>query len=171
MNLITTEWVRMMARYNRWQNESMGRAMEGLSLAALTRDRKAFFGSILATANHIIWADTMWLSRLDGLAGPGCDMQSGLQLTPTFAAWSAERFRADGRLTTWAEGLSQVDLAGNLTWYSGAIGAEVTRPMGLIVTHMFNHQTHHRGQIHAMLTAAGAKTEDTDLFLMNDILN
>lgn len=168
MNLITTEWVRMMARYNRWQNDRMARAMEGLTLAALTRDRKAFFGSILATANHIIWADTMWLSRLDGLAGPGCDMKAGLELTPTFAAWSAERFRADGRLTTWAEDVSQVDLSGNLTWFSGAIGEEVTRPMGLIVTHMFNHQTHHRGQIHAMLTAAGVTPEDTDLFLMDE---
>lgn len=168
MNLVTTEWVRMMARYNRWQNQRMSSAMEGLSLPALTKDRGAFFGSILATANHLIWADLIWLSRLDGGAGPGCGMPEGLDLTPTHAAWSAERFRADGRLTAWAEGVRQVELAGDLTWYSGAAGREISRPMGLIVTHVFNHQTHHRGQIHAMLTAAGVKTEDTDLFLMDN---
>ncbi|WP_375172767.1 DinB family protein [Pseudooceanicola sp.] len=168
MTMITTEWVRMMARYNRWQNERMERAMAGLSLAALTKDRGAFFGSILATANHLVWGDLMWLSRLDGGAGPGCGMKEGLTLTPTHGAWSAERFRTDGRLTAWAEGLSQVDLAGNLTWIPSSTGQERTRPMGLIVTHVFNHQTHHRGQIHAMLTAAGAQVEDTDLPFMEE---
>ena len=157
----------MMARYNKWQNGCMERAMQGLSQEAVTEDRGAFFGSILATANHLIWADKTWLSRLDGRDGPGCTGREGLEMTRTTSAWSAERFRTDGRLITWADGVSQVDLSGQLSWYSGAIGADVTRPMGLIVTHFFNHQTHHRGQIHAMLTAAGVKTEDTDLFLMD----
>lgn len=166
MTLITTDWVKMMARYNAWQNRAMGRAMEQLSSEALTEDRGAFFGSILATANHLIWGDQSWMSRFDGGAGPGCSAQEGLILTPTCAAWSAARFQTDGRITRWATRLHAVDLVGNLKWYSGAAGREISKPMGELVTHFFNHQTHHRGQIHAMLTAAGAKTDDTDLFLM-----
>ena len=167
MTLITTDWVKMMARYNAWQNLAMGRAMDQLSHDALTQDRGAFFGSILATANHIVWGDRMWMSRFDGGPGPDCTAAEGLSLTPTAAAWSAARFQTDGRISIWANRLREVDLVGNLRWYSGVLGSDVVKPMSELVTHFFNHQTHHRGQIHAMLTAAGAKTEDTDLFLMD----
>ena len=166
MTMITPDWVRMMAHYNRWQNTCMARAMDSLSPDALTQDRGAFFGSILATANHLIWADMLWLARFQGDEGPKFTPQEALTLTPTAAAWSAERFRLDGRLTTWAEGLHSVDLAGDFKWYSGAMGREIAMPFGQVITHVFNHQTHHRGQIHAMLTAAGAKTDDTDLIFM-----
>ena len=57
-------------------------------------------------------------------------------------------------------------LAEDLTWFSGAANREVRAPLRLLVTHFFNHQTHHRGQVHAMLTAAGQDTGDTDLFLV-----
>lgn len=168
MSLITTEWVRMMARYNAWQNANMTRAMEGLNPDELTLDRGAWFGSILGTANHIVWGDLTWLSRIDGGPGPGCGMADGPTMFPTLAAWSAERFRVDGRFTLMAKKMSRVDLEGNLEWYSGSAGATLRQPMGRILTHVFNHQTHHRGQIHAMLTTAGARPEDTDLFLMQE---
>jgi uncharacterized damage-inducible protein DinB len=164
--MISPEWVRMMARYNQWQNDCMGRAMESLPPEAATQDRGAFFGSILGTANHLIWADMMWLSRLQGGEGPGFTPEEALKQFPTVAAWSAERFRVDGRLKTWAEELRAVDLAGDIRWYSGVMGREMAMPLGQVVTHVFNHQTHHRGQIHVMLTAAGAKTDDTDLIFM-----
>ena len=57
-------------------------------------------------------------------------------------------------------------LAEDLTWFSGAANREVRAPLRLLVTHFFNHQTHHRGQAHAMLTAVGQETGDTDLFLL-----
>jgi len=50
-----------------------------------------------------------------------------------------------------------------LSWYSGAIQAEVRRPRWVLAIQLFNHGTHHRGQVHAMLTAAGAKPDDTDV--------
>ncbi|MGI3171585.1 DinB family protein [Pseudooceanicola sp. C21-150M6] len=170
MQTLDPQWVRMMARYNRWQNEAMGRAMESLPPAELTKDRGAFFGSILATANHLLWGDTMWISRFDGGPGPGVTAKGGLTLTLTAAVWGAERFRLDGRITAWAEAATAVSLTGTLSWYSGAAKRDIVAPMMLVVTQMFNHQTHHRGQIHAMLTAAGVKTEDTDLFLMPGML-
>jgi uncharacterized damage-inducible protein DinB len=53
-----------------------------------------------------------------------------------------------------------------MTWFSGAANREVTADRRLLITHFFNHQTHHRGQAHALITAAGEKTDDTDLFLV-----
>ena len=166
--MISPEYCVMMARYNAWQNKEMHAAMQTLDAAALTQDRGAFFGSILGTANHLVWGDMMWMSRFDGGAKPQGSAKDSPTLAPTLAAWGAERFRLDGRILIWAERLSALDLRGNLTWYSGSVQADVSKPMALCVTHMFNHQTHHRGQIHAMLTAAGVRTADTDLFLMPD---
>lgn len=166
MALITPDWARMMARYNGWQNQWMTGAMASLTAKAMTKDRGAFFGSILGTANHILWADQLWMSRFDGGAAPSTPRDTITTMHPTRDAWAADRQRMDQRISLWAADLGEIDLAGDLTWFSGALNAMTACPMGLCVTHFFNHQTHHRGQIHAMLTKAGAKTDDTDLFLM-----
>jgi len=164
--MISPAYVLTMARYNAWQNRQMKAAMEELGETALREDRGAFFGSIMATANHILWADRMWMARLLGKAPPQESMQESTTLTPTYAVWSAERFRMDGRILLWAEKCTALDLVGELHWYSGVLGRQTSRPVGLILTHMFNHQTHHRGQIHAMLTSAGASAPVSDLFFM-----
>ncbi|MCA1334498.1 DinB family protein [Pseudooceanicola marinus] len=164
--MITPAYCQTMARYNTWQNDQMAEAMAHLSPEALSQDRGAFFGSILGTANHLLWADAMWLSRLTDLPKPDVGVAESPKMAPTLAAWQAERFRMDGRLRLWAEGLGALDLTGDLTWFSGSTGREERRPMAGIVMHIFNHQTHHRGQIHAMLTAAGEDPGATDLFLM-----
>ena len=164
--MITPEYCRVMARYNAWQNQNIRTAVERLTPDEFAQERGVFFGSLRRTLNHLLWGDLTWMSRFDGGPGPGCGSAEGLELTPTVAAWWAERFKLDGRITLWAENLSSLDLVGELTWFSGLLGAEVHRPVGLCVTHFFNHQTHHRGQVHAMLTGAGQDTADTDLFLM-----
>jgi uncharacterized damage-inducible protein DinB len=166
MAMISGDWVRMMAQYNHWQNSVMAQSMSSLTPAQLTEDRGAFFGSILGTANHLLWGDQMWMSRFDGGAVPEVGVKDSAAMLPTGDAWAADRQRMDQRITLWAQGLSAVALASDLTWYSGAAGRELSRPMSLCVSHFFNHQTHHRGQIHAMLTSFGAKTQDSDLFLM-----
>ena len=66
----------------------------------------------------------------------------------------------------WAHEVDDAWLGEDMVWFSGAANREVRAPKGLLVTHFFNHQTHHRGQAHAMLTAAGQETGDTDLFLL-----
>jgi uncharacterized damage-inducible protein DinB len=86
--------------------------------------------------------------------------------TPDWPAYRAARRETDAAIADWAAGLSDADVRGDLTWYSGAAGREIAKPRGLAIVHLFNHQTHHRGQVHAMLTAAGARPDDTDLFLM-----
>ena len=166
--MIDPGYCRMMTRYNAWQNRQLMDGLQSLPVVELTRERGAFFGSILGTLNHLLWGDRMWMSRFAGWPKPGVGIPDSPRLCPTLAAWSAERFRADGQMRLWAERVHAVDLAGNLTWYSGATGREVSKPMALCVTHMFNHQTHHRGQVHAMITAAGGNGPVSDLAFMPD---
>ena len=164
--MISVDYVRLMARSNLWQNAGMITAFGELDDAALWQDRGAFFGSILATANHLIWADRMWLSRFGAMERPEITLTEGLTLWPASATWKEDRARIDAKIADWAAGLSPRDLSGDLNWYSGAAGRDFSLPVATCVTHMFNHQTHHRGQIHAMLTAAGVKPGATDLMLM-----
>ena len=76
---------------------------------------------------------------------------------------SAERVRIDRDLQLWAASLDEAWLAGTLVWFSGALQSEQRRPRTLVLVHLFNHQTHHRGQAHALLTRFGQSTGDTDL--------
>ena len=89
--------------------------------------------------------------------------------TAMFESWEdlkRERAAFDAVIIGWAEKVDPTWLAGDLTWYSGGAKRDMTKPAGLLVAHMFNHQTHHRGQAHALLTAAGVDPGDTDLFLL-----
>jgi uncharacterized damage-inducible protein DinB len=156
----------IMARYNAWQNTQLQAAFTALAAEAWHADRGAHFGSIQGTASHLVWADTIWMSRFDGGAGPGCPLGESAGLVATVEEWCKLREGLDARILKWSAGLGRADLGGPLTWYSGAVGAEMTRPLSLCILHMFNHQTHHRGQIHALLTAAGTAAPVTDLFLM-----
>ena len=164
--MIDVGYVQRMARYNRWQNENLYGAADALSDAERQRTRGAFFGSIHATLNHLLWGDRIWMSRLAGTPRP----QGGIpQSVSLYADWNdlkRERAAFDTVIVDWADQLEDASLAGELTWFSGAIKAEVRKPKWLLVTHMFNHQTHHRGQVHCMLTQAGSKPGDTDLPLM-----
>ncbi len=160
--MISIDYVATMAHYNAWQNRQLIDVLDRMDDAALHADRGAFFGSILGTLNHIAWADHMWMSRLAGWARPAVSISDSPRLHPTRAAWKADRQRTDGRLVHWAEDLRPARLRGDLTWTASS-GEERTRPIALCVVHMFNHQTHHRGQVHAMLTAAGHDPGPTDL--------
>ncbi|KJZ20069.1 DinB family protein [Loktanella sp. S4079] len=164
--MITPEYCQMMAAYNAWQNNGLRDLVQSTSQDVLTRDRGAFFGSIFGTLNHLLWADTVWIARLDKSSGTDVALSESTAFSPTPAVWAAERFRMDGRIAQWADKLHTVDLVGPLSWHSAALGQTVTKPMSQCVVHMFNHQTHHRGQIHAMLTAAGENPIATDLPFM-----
>ena len=164
--MISTEYYQTMARYNQWQNNGLRGHVEALDEDALCLDRGAFFGSIFETVNHLLWGDLLWMSRFDGGAGPSVDVEGNTRLTANKAEWDRLRSNADGRMIEWAAQIKSADLTGDLTWYSGMSGRELTEPKALCVTHFFNHQTHHRGQIHAMLTAAGQTPQPTDLPFM-----
>lgn len=165
--MIDKAFVKTMARYNRWQNESLYGAADTLGDEARRLDRGAFFRSIHGTFCHLLWADRMWLSRFAGTPKPSVP---GTESSRMIEAWDelvAERRVTDALIGDWAAGLTPEWLAEDLTWVSGISRRELTRPKALLVMHFFNHQTHHRGQIHAMLTAAGGKPDDTDLMLID----
>lgn len=165
--MIDPRYVRTMARYNSWQNGQLMPVFEALTKADLVADRGAFFGSLLGTANHLLWGDMMWMSRFDkAVKPPPGGLAESTSLQPTAQSWAAERFRLDGRIMLWAERLRALDLKADLTWYSGVARREMRAPLATCVIHFFNHQTHHRGQIHAMLTAAGRQAPVSDFFLM-----
>jgi uncharacterized damage-inducible protein DinB len=164
--MIDVAYVQRMARYNRWQNENLYGVADTLSDAERRRERGAFFGSIHATLNHLLWGDRIWMSRFASTPKPDGGIPQSVSLIADWDELKRERAAFDAVIVDWADRLDQASLDGELTWFSGARKAEVRKPRWLLVTHMFNHQTHHRGQVHCMLTQAGGKPGDTDLPLM-----
>jgi uncharacterized damage-inducible protein DinB len=164
--VISPDHARLMARYNRWQNTSLYGAAATLSDDARRQDRGAFFGSIHGTLSHLLWGDSIWMHRFAGSERP----QGGIAESPTLHAdWealAASRKAMDEAIVAWADQMPPDWPAGTLTWITSSTGRDMTRSNGLLAMHFFNHQTHHRGQVHAMLTAAGAKPEVTDLVFM-----
>ncbi len=83
-----------------------------------------------------------------------------------FEELSERRVKADRDMQDWAVRVTREWLEENMIWLSDALQREMRTPRGFLVAHLLNHQTHHRGQVHAMLTACGQATGDTDLFLV-----
>lgn len=163
-DVIEPEYVVTMAAYNRWQNENLYDAANTLSDAARREDRGAFFGSIHATLNHVLWADEVWLGRFTGRPFPKIPVSKSPLRYPDWSALTEARSLLDRELVEWAEGLSSKWL--REPWEQSTSSQERPsqgRSRAFYVVHLFHHQTHHRGQVHAMLTAAGAKPGDTDL--------
>lgn len=156
----TAEHFRLLGRYNAWANGRLYAAAAGLEDADLRRDGGAFFGSLSGTLNHILVADQMWLRRITG-EGPLPDRPDAV-LHADFDGLRAARRSADERILRLVDGLDDRSLAADpahLTWR----GEECLTPLWLALTHMFNHQTHHRGQAHTLLTQSYAEAPDLDL--------
>lgn len=164
--MITPDWVRMMAAYNAEMNRRLYAAASRLPEHARIHGRGAFWGSIHGTFCHLLWGDRMWMSRFAGWPKPDRGLRDSATLEPDFAALRAAREEADAGIIAWASAVDPAWLGGELRWFSGAAQREMRRSTAVLVTHFFNHQTHHRGQAHAMLTAAGEQTGDTDLMLV-----
>lgn len=163
--MITPDFVRTMARYNAELNARLYTAATRLADAQRRADRGAFWRSIHGTLSHLVWADQMWMSRFAGWDKPDVPLAQSDAYVADFAAMHTMRIGMDDGMQAWAAALDPAWLAGDQTWFSGATQQTVSRPRALLVAHMFNHQTHHRGQAHALITACGEATGDTDLWL------
>ena len=161
--MITPAWVRAMAAYNAEMYRRLYRAADTLDEAARRAERAAFFGSLHGTLSHLLWGDTVWMHRFDGWDRPAQRIPESPGMIAQWEALKAARAADDARIEAWAARLAPAELEGALTWFSGATGREMTKPRWLCVAHMFNHQTHHRGQAHALLTRLGVRVGDTDL--------
>ena len=161
--MINPEFLRTMAAYNAEMNRRVYDAAGRLPEAERRRQRGAFWGSIHGTLSHILWGDTMWMNRFDGWDKPTQGAKQSAEMHEDFFALRTARAEADRRISDWAGRVAPDWLSGDLTWFSAILSKEISKPTALLAVHFFNHQTHHRGQVHAMLTAAGEKTGDTDL--------
>ena len=173
MNL--TEHVARMAQYNEWMNVSLYDAAEKLPAAELAVDRKAFFGSLLGTLNHLVVTDTMWLQRFATHPARHAALEPLRQLpAPTalnqvlftdFAELRARRVMMDAAIRQWAAELSESDLQ-HVLHYANTKGAVSNRRMFSLLMHLFKHQTHHRGQATTLLSQAGVDVGPTDLLVL-----
>jgi len=165
--MIDAGYVRTMAQYGAWQNQSLLKAANQIDDKSRRMDRGAFFKSIYGTLNHLLWGDRIWMSRFAGTPGPRAGAIKGSAAeTEDWESYCSARSKMDTTILSWASDVDADWLAADLSWFSGAAQRDITKPKSILVMHFFNHGTHHRGQVHAMLTAAGAEPDDTDLFLL-----
>lgn len=163
--MITTSHTHLMAQYNEWMNSRLFALCATLSDTELHEDRGAFFKSIYATLNHIAYGDLAFLSRFTG--NPSAVPELGMDLFGTFEHLRSERTALDQRILVWSVSLSPAWLAELLTYTSKIDGRTRTAPKWVLVTHMFNHQTHHRGQITTLLSQLGLNFDSTDIPFMS----
>lgn len=167
--MILSDYVQRMARYNEWQNSQINAAFHELAQrdsTAWTVGRKGFWGSLIGTMNHVLWADHVWMARFENRPAPVVKQADSAALFDDPVEFWEARKTCDKRIRHWADRLTDADLSGDLTWFSGSVQREISHPLGGLVVHFFNHQTHHRGQVHCMLTQAGVTAPVTDYFLM-----
>lgn len=162
--MIDTTYARTMARYDRWQNRSLVMAADKMTDEERWQNRGAFFGSIAETLNHILWDHRIWLARQRGDAEIASEIAARHPYTDNPVKWSdykRERTALDDEIAEWCERLNTAEMSRSVTWMRGA--SLVDTNFGFNLVHMFNHAIHHRGQVHAMLTAAGIDPGSTDL--------
>jgi uncharacterized damage-inducible protein DinB len=152
-----------MAAYNKWANIRLYDAVEKLPAAAFTAQRSGFFPSLMRTLNHVLVGDTIWMGRLDG-SGSAAITSLDQILHGDLAALRQARATMDERIVAFADGLAPGRLAQDLTYRTMA-GDAMQTPIDQVLTHFFNHQTHHRGQAHAMLSSTDVSPPSLDLIL------
>jgi len=162
--VITPEYCQVMARYTRWMNERLYALIATIDDAERKRDRSAFFGSIHGTLNHLLWGDRMWLARF--IDDP-CDAAPfGADMFGDFAELAREREVTDRKMLNWAGNVSPDWLASTLAYRSKVDGKTRALPAVIGVMQIFNHGTHHRGQLTTLLKQSGYDPGITDLPFM-----
>jgi len=165
-----------LARYNAWMNEKLYDRAAELSDAERRRDAGAFFRSIHGTLNHLLLTDRAWLWRFTGdarvagsrdAAGRPIAMTGRLdqELYADFDQLRRERVRTDADITAFAAGLTPERLGAEITYRTTA-GVEQRHILWWAVSHFFNHQTHHRGQVTTLLKQAGVDPGVTDMIAL-----
>jgi uncharacterized damage-inducible protein DinB len=160
----TIHLLRDMARYNAWSNAKIYAVSATLSDAERKRDLGAFFGSVHGTLNHLLLTDRMWLARMRQM--PVAAKTLGDEVAGDFAELQRLRVETDHEITTMLRDYVEADLDMPLTYFSLATGTARRYPLRDAWLHIGNHQTHHRGQITAMLQQLGCDYGDVDLLFM-----
>jgi len=169
-----TEYLQRMARYNEWANKRLFAKVALLPSDEIEKDRGAFFGSILGTLNHIFVADILWLSRFGSceaclplyplsIIPPPQSLRD--ILFPEINDFIAGRERLDELIVDFSKLLTPELLLEPIR-YRNMDGESQEHLLGPLVEHLFNHQTHHRGQVTTLLFQAGIDPGALDLYVM-----
>jgi uncharacterized damage-inducible protein DinB len=154
----------MLARYNQWANARVYKMAAALADDAYCREVGAYFGSLRGTLNHLLTADRIWMRRLTG-EGTHPDKLNATAFETLGPLWDA-RQSEDARIIAFVVQLKESELDADLD-YRTLNGTPQRQPRKEILAHVFNHQTHHRGQAHTILTVLGvAEPEPLDLLIM-----
>jgi len=148
------------ARYNAWANQRLYEAVAEVPDAQYREDRGAFFGSLHGTLNHILVGDRAWFTRItgDGTSPASLDQI----LCDDFTTLRQARTAEDDRIIRVIGGLDEAQLAGTIK-YRNMRGDHMEQPLTQVLAHVFNHQTHHRGQAHTLLSQMGREAPALDL--------
>ena len=166
------EHVCLMADYNQWMNQKLYETAGKLSPEQLSENKGAFFGSILGTLNHIVVADTIWLKRF-APALPTHQELNAIRELPQPASLDAILFAnlqalknrrqlLDETFLEFAKSLCDEELEWVIT-YTNSKGIASSKTLFSLLMHVFNHQTHHRGQATTLLSQSGVDVGITDL--------
>jgi len=158
MNLL--EYFALQARYSQWVNQRLYDACATLPDAERKRDTGAFFGSIHGTWNHLLLGDRLWLARLQ--AQPQPYQRLDLQLFADFAELRAAQSVGDQVLLDWIQCMDTDDLQRRIAFRSLSTGQDKVLAVATMLTTLFVHKTHHRGQITALLSQCGCAYGDID---------
>jgi uncharacterized damage-inducible protein DinB len=150
-----------MAAYNRWMNERLYRVCSEMTDAERKHDRRAFFRSLHGTLNHLLVGDKIWMARFTKTSVSVSSLDQ--ELFSDFQELRNARAETDSEIERWAARITEEELGGILE-YTSMVNPEPRRyPLWLAVTHFFNHQTHHRGQLTTLLSQFSKDYGVTDL--------
>ncbi|MBC7586002.1 damage-inducible protein DinB [Tardiphaga sp. vice352] len=152
---------RMFGRYNAWANARLYQAVALLGAEQFSADRGAFFKSVKGTLNHLLVTDRIWQQRFTG-EGDAPDRLDAI-LFERFDELRAARSAEDARIVRYVDGLDEDRLAGVIRYRRVSSPETFEQPLAPALAHWFNHQTHHRGQAHAVLTGLIGAAPELDL--------
>jgi uncharacterized damage-inducible protein DinB len=153
----------MMAQYNAWANERLFRMAGALPDELYRRDVGAYFKSMHGTLNHLLTGDRIWMRRLSGVGDHPARLDA--IVFDDLPSLTTARQREDERINRFIEGLAVASFEEMLD-YRTLNGMPQRQRRAEILAHLFNHQTHHRGQAHGILTALGVDPLPLDLLIM-----
>ncbi len=148
-------YFRSLARYNQWANRRLYATAATLHETDYMRSLPSFFGSLHATLNHILVGDRLWMARVTGHPETGIASLDQI-LYADLVGLRVAREAEDARIINYADELDEPTLNSTLR-YKTVKGEAHATPLRLVLGHLFNHQTHHRGQCHGLLSALGVK--------------
>jgi uncharacterized damage-inducible protein DinB len=156
---------RAMAYNNAWANHRLLTACAQLSQPEFVAPRTGFFPSLRATLNHILIVDRYYVDAMEGgTLGPAAFADP--EPCATAAALIEAQPDVDRRLLALAERLEDVGLTSTVLLNRGS--RVQSERLDRVLLHLFQHQTHHRGQAHAMLSGTSAPPPQLDEFFLAD---